>query len=486
MSETLFRDNFLTDKLLRNWIRCRRRAWLDKHENANRRIWTAHRALQLDNQQKSFVSLMPKKPGRGIEACKKGEAGVLGLRIKGSLISGQFIEVHPPLLQRIKGKSRWGDFAYRPLLAKQGKKITREHKLGLSLYALLLEQLQKSKVAEGLIVSSAKQVLKVEKIQLTDSLHYQLIDSLQKLSKDLNKQKAPEIASDRRKCSLCPWRGVCNEEASQNGYLSEVIGIGGKRKEILEKIGIKNLYNLSNANTKSLKEKLKEFGEKNDQIAEKLIGQAKVQYYGYIERININPVLPELINAPGLLIYDIESDPDERHDFLHGFVEIKKANNGTWNINEAKYRPLLWLYKNHEPIHWERLYKKLKKYPRWPILHYGETEALSLCNIGKKHGLSDKEIIEIRKRLIDIHARVRKHWRLPLNSYGLKTVASWSGFKWRQYRVDGPKALLWWRQWRDSIKNGKRTSNNLKWIFKYNEDDCLATWSVADWLIRND
>ena len=39
----------LTDRLLRSWLRCKRRAWLDRHGPAERRQWSAHRALALDD-----------------------------------------------------------------------------------------------------------------------------------------------------------------------------------------------------------------------------------------------------------------------------------------------------------------------------------------------------------------------------------------------------------------------------------------------------
>jgi uncharacterized protein len=34
--------------------------------------------------------------------------------------------------------------------------------------------------------------------------------------------------------------------------------------------------------------------------------------------------------------------------------------------------------------------------------------------------------------MLDVHARLRRHWRLPVSSYGLKAVAAWLGFAWFQ------------------------------------------------------
>ena len=40
------------------------------------------------------------------------------------------------------------------------------------------------------------------------------------------------------------------------------------------------------------------------------------------------PSLPDLAQAPGVLIYDIESDPDARDDFLHGFLRLGRDGAG--------------------------------------------------------------------------------------------------------------------------------------------------------------
>ena len=155
MGATPTADNVLTDRLLRSWLRCRRKAWLDRHGDSADRRWTAHRNLLLDDQQRCFVALMPTKPGHGEEACASGQEGVVGLRLKGDGPAKEPLEAHPPLLRRVKGESRWGGFAYQPVLARQGRRMTREHQLPLALMALLLEQYQQGTVSDMLVLGGA-------------------------------------------------------------------------------------------------------------------------------------------------------------------------------------------------------------------------------------------------------------------------------------------------------------------------------------------
>ncbi len=474
----------LTDRLLRSWIRCRRKAWLDKYGDSKKRIWTAHRTLFLDYQQRTFVSLIPSKPGRGLKACKEGISGVVGIRLKGRTHFGHPIEAHPPLLQKISGQSCWGNFSYRPVLARQGRRVTKEHRFALALTGMLLEPIQQTKVKTGICISENAGKLTVEEIKLNDGLNNQLIDAIKKINNELNQDVVPPIISDRRKCSLCSWRGICNSEASAAGHLSEVSGIGARRDQILQEIGVQKLNELADLDPIKFSKELEQFGEQHVGVAKQLIAQAIVQRDGTCEKLEEGNALPEIISAPGVLIYDIESDPDAKDNFLHGFLRIKHKDDGEWDLRNAKYHPLLMILEQGEAKSWQRLKHKLNNYPKWPILHYGETESLAIYRMAKSQGATQVELKELQKRLIDVHARLRKYWRLPLNNYSLKTIANWMNFKWTEIGADGPRALLWWRQWKNTKYKSKKGVNKLNKIFQYNKDDCLATWAVAKWIIN--
>ncbi len=476
----------ITDRLLQSWVRCRRKAWLDCYEDREKRLWTAHRTLQLDHQYRSFAALMPHKPGKGIEACVQGENGVMGLRLKKITSTGQLLEAYPPLLEKIGGKSIWGNFTYRPVIARNGKRLTREHRLTLAFSSLLLEPLQQAPIREGLAISIANYGLEKEKVKLNQKLQKELIESLAKLTKDLNKKYAPSITLDRRKCSLCSWRSICNSEAAKNGELTEVSGVGGSRKQLLQNLGINTIEELAAFNPVKLSMQLKALGGQHQIISNEIVAQAKAQCYGLVERLDPTKSLPELDKAPGVLLYDIESDPDAGENFLHGFMQVDRNAKGEWSLKAKSYRPILVIPEHNEELTWQRLKRKISLYKQYPILHYGETEFQILYGIAKRQGADEIELNELRYRLIDVHSRVRKYWRLPLNNYGLKTVANWLNFYWSQINCDGAKSLLWWRKWKRNGFKKRGHINSLRWIFQYNRDDCCATWKVAEWLLKQD
>ena len=182
-------------------------------------------------------------------------------------------------------------------------------------------------------------------------------------------------------------------------------------------------------------------------------------------------------NQPGFLIFDIESNPDENHDFLYGLLSIRNIwQNSTNDI----YEPILDLHNEKKKISESEILKKLKLKNDWPIIHYGDTEKIAIIKLARKANYIESEIEILKSRFIDLHVIVRKSWILPLKNYSLKTVANWVGFNWEQKNVSGSKALFWWLQYQNN-----KTNIFLEKIIKYNKDDCLATLHIARWLLKN-
>ena len=469
--------------LLRSWIRCRRKAWLEIYGDKQKKLWTAHSSLQLNHQIDCFHHLSQKSYGIGIQACEKGKNIAYGIRLKYPLIENRIIKGNLPLLRKTSGESIWGNFSYQPVLARQGKKLTREHRLILTMAGLLIKNLQKSKVSTGLILHKENENITMEKIRLTEMMNKELIDSLLSLEKDIESKTPPPITSNRKKCTLCSWRKDCESVAIKQGNLSELSGIGAKRELLLMKIGIKNIEELSKIKHYKLREKLENFGKQHGDISKQIIMQSQSQMTNKAIRIKPKVVMNNFKNAKGFFIYDIESDPDIKHDFLHGFIRLPKSINNDIDFTKIKYSPLLNLKKSNESLLWKRITRKLNNNNDFPILHYGETEPISLLKLGERQGAHPQEINALKKRFIDIHLLIRENWCLPVSNYGLKSISEWIGFEWKQKNVDGARALLWWRQWTKSRKLNKIYSRNLNSIFEYNRDDCLATLIIAKWLI---
>ncbi len=462
---------------LKSFSRCKRKAWLDFKGKKSNEVWSPHKAIDKINQFQIFSEFCNSEIYTGLKGCKNGYRGVIGLKIKGNIFQNINAEIRPQLLVKTKGKSKWGEYKYLPAVYKLGHKTTKEHLFDLAFSSFLLENFQESKIEKGLVISSFDKKVKVEEIYLNKKLRKKVLNVLLSLNKCLE-GSIPEITQDRKKCTICSWQKFCDKEAKEKGYLTDIDGIGSKTASLLITNGISDTQTLASYSEKQLGEKLSESKDQKYEKAFKFVKQSQAYISEEPYRISNKNDTNDLIEktCSGFYIFDIESNPDDKHDFLYGFLEI---NNLFTKKEDLIYQPILNL-KNNKRESYRKIIEILFSQNEWPVLHYGETEKIAIINIAKELNFSFKEIDSLTSRFIDLHSLIRKAWILPLKNYGLKTVANWLGFEWMQKDVSGSKALYWWIQY-------QITENEifLKKIIQYNKDDCLATLQIAEYLIKN-
>jgi len=462
---------------LKSFIRCKRKAWLDFKGDKSYEVWSAHKAIDKVNQFQIFYKLCNGEIYTGLKACENGYEGVIGLKIKGKFFQNIYAEIHPQLLLKTKGLSKWGPYKYLPAVYKLGHKTTKEHLFDLAFNSILLESFQETKIEKGLVISSFGNKPYVEEIYLNKKLRKKVLNVLLSLNECLE-GFMPEITQDRKKCTICSWQKFCDKEAKENGYLTDIDGIGSKTASLLITNGISDTQTLASCNEKQLGEKLSNFKDQKYEKASVFVKQAQAYNSGEPYRISNKNETNDLLEktCSGFYIFDIESSPDDKHDFLYGFLKI---NNLFPKKEVLIYEPILNL-KNNKRESSRKIIEILFSQKEWPVLHYGETEKIAIINIAKNLNFSFEEIDSLASRFIDLHTLIRKSWILPLKNYGLKTVSNWLGFEWMQKNVSGSKALYWWIQY-------QITENEifLKKIIQYNKDDCLATLQIAEYLIKN-
>ena len=462
---------------LKSFLRCKRKAWLDFKGNKSFKIWSPHKSIEIINRYQNFYKFSDGDLYSGLRGCKIGSKGVIGLKIKDTLIQNINTEIYPQLLVKTFGESQWGKYKYIPAVFKLGHRTTKEHLFDLAFCSIGLEPFQEAKIDKGLVISNFANNINIEKINLNKKLRQKVLNIFLNLNQSLE-GLIPDITEDRKKCTICSWQNFCDKEAKDNGYLTDIDGIGSKTALLLKKNGISNIQELASYSKIELVEKLSQFNEHKYEKAAKFIKQSKSYISGYPIPIFEGSKLSNLFSKKdsGFFVFDIESNPDEKHDFLYGFLTI---NNLFDKIKDDFYEPILNIKRSNEESY-KKIISKLFSKKEWPVLHYGETEKIAIINLAKHLNLKIEEIDLLKYRFIDLHLLIRKSWILPIKNYSLKTVANWTGFEWEQQNVSGSKALYWWIQY-------KTTSNNifLKKIIKYNRDDCLATLHIAKWLLKN-
>jgi len=462
---------------LKSFIRCKRKAWLDLRGKKSCEVWSPHKAIDKINQFQSFSKFCNGEIYTGLKACENGYQGAIGVKIKGNFFQNIKAEILPQLLVKAKGISKWGQYKYLPAVYKLGRKSTNEHFFDLAFSSILLEDFQESKIEKGLVISSFGNKVNVQEIYLNKKLRKKVPAILLSLHEYLE-GSIPEITQDRKKCTICSWQNFCDKEAKDNGDLTDIDGIGYKTASFLKTNGISNVKTLASYSKEQLGEKLSQFKDQKYEKASIFLKQTQAYISGkpyfIFNKNDTNDLLEKTYS--GFYIFDIESNPDDKHDFLYGFLKI---DNLFTKKQELIYEPILNL-KNNKVETYRQIIKILFSNKEWPVLHYGETEKIAIINIAKNLNFSFEEIDSLTSRFIDLHTLIRKSWILPLKNYSLKTIANWLGFEWMQGNVSGSKALYWWIQY-------QITGNEifLKKIIQYNKDDCLATLHIAEYLIKN-
>ena len=83
--------------------------------------------------------------------------------------------------------------------------------------------------------------------------------------------------------------------------------------------------------------------------------------------------------------------------------------------------------------------------------------------------------------LIDVHKIARNSVAFPTYGNGLKQIAPYLGFSWRHKDVSATESISMYLDYVDNSEEGKVKFQK---IIDYNEDDCIATRVIKDWLIN--
>ena len=173
----------------------------------------------------------------------------------------------------------------------------------------------------------------IEKIFFKESLKNKALNVFTELNDSL-KKTIPDITENRKKCSICSWKQFCDKEAESNGFLTDIDGIGSKTSQSLKNAGIHDVKQLAYCDKSKLRNKLSINDENEFKKINQIINQSKSYLSGLPIHRKTHKDLIDLINKlnQGFYVFDIESNPDENHDFLYGLLSVENVNDQTKNM----------------------------------------------------------------------------------------------------------------------------------------------------------
>ncbi len=485
----------LTDESLLQYKRCTRRTFLDVRGNLQlkepekdfvgklRAEKKAHalRVLQdfnLDYQQpkdqendcSAIIKATEEMMRQGVDCIYRGKLSWQSTIFYLPNIKVEFV-ISPNFLIKQNIPSRLGKWSYITVNTHLGKQTKPEYKLIAAFQAEILGKIQ------GLMPNSAHIVLRNRRVYSVNLKVW--LPRSQELVREclimLDSKDEPDVFISRQKCYLCSWHNNCHQIAQSQQHLSLIPGITPKRYQLLKQQRINNLKSLSDLSVLDLGKII------NSEIAPNLYQQVQSLLHNQPYLKSASP--PQIPSANIELYFDIEAEPDRNIDYLLGVLLVD------YQQQTQQYYSFLAETLPDEKKMWQEFLNWLGKYREVPIFHYSNYEVETVKRLAYLYQTPTVQLESILTRLIDVHKILIESVFLPVENYSLKSVANWLGFRWREpntgkvdnnkVNIGGDQCVFWYDQW---LKTCDRQW--LNYILIYNEDDCLATYKLKQWLTK--
>lgn len=391
---------------------------------------------------------------RTIEEMKKGTPTIY----RGVLLHDRFL-ARPDILERVEGKSAFGEYYYIACDIKRSRHLKDEYKVQGFFYAEVLALLQKVKPQQGYVMRPNGEIEAYLLSEVATKYHLTL-DAIQRI---LDGDAEPHfLTSD---CKQSPWFHECKKQSMACDDLSRLNRIWRSEADELEKAGFTTITALAKTHPDLVAAKVSGITrDRLDFLHLQARALAEQRFFA------LRPV--DIPNDDVALVVDVESDPLRDAHYLFGVLEV--------NGNDQVYHSFLAKDPKEEEKAWQAFLEFIKKYPTIPIYHYGWSEQEVFRSLGQKYGTDPALLAMLEEQSIDLLLRLREAVVFPLSFYSLKDIAQFIGFRWRHDDASGLNSVLWYEEW---LKSGNKQS--LQDVIDYNEDDVRATWALCVWARKN-
>lgn len=284
-------------------------------------------------------------------------------------------------------------------------------------------------------------------------------------------------------CSRCEFTSVCRQQWVDDDHLTRVASI---RRDQIRKLGTVDVTTLT-----ALAEAPGDLRVRRlaPDTLEALHDQAGLQLHRYLE----NEILVHLLEpeekrglgllpepSPGDLFFDMEGDPlfdpAEGLEFLFGVLWRETDGSTTYRA--------FWAHDRESECDAfaqfvDFVIERRRAYPDLHVYHYAAYEPSTLARLMGTYATREEEVDQLLRGrvLVDLLQVVRQSLRAGVESYGLKDIEKL--FFERTADVgSGNEAVIEFERWLDDGDEAR-----LDAIAAYNEEDCLATLKLRDWLL---
>lgn len=376
------------------------------------------------------------------------------------------LQGRPDLLVRTDGiQSQLGPFGYCVVEIKSARNIWPAHILQGAVYNRLVGEAQGYEPTEFYMINRDAEIQTVRMADVDADL-----DAVLSAMRDVMNGKPVEPCYG---AGEWPWESYVNNLAIGANDVSLIPAIGPAKRQTFIGAELRTVDAVAAANEQTLT-KLQGVGAAT---ARKFVTSAKaIQQHRPVKRENG----VQIPHAETEVFFDLEgTDPMIGVDGL-GVVNYLIGALVRSPVQAASFVPFFASSLEEEK-------QNLRDFFEWgaslgdaKFYHWHHYERTHLHKMADHYGLTPAEITPVMSRLVDLHPITTKSFAFPTYHEGLKDIAKYLGFTWRQDDVTALISVVLYFKYLDSDGTDEETRQK---ILDYNEDDCRATMHVYDWLL---
>ena len=279
-------------------------------------------------------------------------------------------------------------------------------------------------------------------------------------------------------CDRCDFLVRCEERWRADDHLSIVARMRRDQTRRLEAAGIATVVELARAADEARPASMppRTFETLRDQAAMQVAARANGHAWKVLAPEPARGF--ELLPPPtgGDLFFDIEGDPfwepGRGLEYLWGIVDTAGRFTPFWAHDRAQERRAV------EGVI-DLIRERRAAHPAMHVYHYAAYEITALKRLTCEYGTREEELDDLLRGevFVDLYKVVSQGLRLSHERYGLKQVETFYFERTADLRAGDDSILLY----EDYLE--KHDPAVLDAIAAYNEEDCLSTLGLRDWLL---
>ena len=371
----------------------------------------------------------------------------------------------PDILEKSNAaNSIFGDYHYTVTEVKLAKNIKQDHLIQGAFYNYLLGAIQGITPDTFFIINGDGEKEEYDYSSYEPNL-LSLIDGARKIL------RGESISPTYDSCKF-PWKSYCNKKAIEIQDISLVAGLGpAKKSKLYDKY--KTVEDISKAKILDLTS----VNGIGNATAINYVNSAKAIHSGTHSITDKDKI--EFPHRKVEIFLDLEGidstsveEGFEQIDYMIGIL-VRKNSVEKYTVFTAKDT-------KHEKEMLLEFLDFLKSQEDYVIYHYANYEKSHMTKMMEKYEIDNATQKLLLDNLIDVHKVAKSSVSFPTIGTGLKQIAPYMGFVWRQNDVSATESIA---MYFDYVKDPIGNKINLKKITDYNEDDCIATRVIKDWLV---